>query len=201
MQRIAGLFYFLAGSTIIFGILLAEIFYPASAHYSLSFNMISDLAFTRTTTHIIPEPSAFIFNSSLILSGLFVLLASVFIRKTQKKMLVYSSAFLGVSAMGIGIFPEYYKTIHPIIAVLAFSSGGITALLFGKNIKNITISFISYVLGSVSLLFLVIGVLLPSLIVPTLGRGGVERIVAYPLFIWLIVAGIYYLSIPEFKKR
>lgn len=190
MQRTSGLLFFSAGAVALLGILVAEIFYPQIYNYSISLNMISDLAFTRSEPRIVPEPSATIFNTSLILSGILILIATYVSRKSLTNLTKLSFALLGAGAIGVGVFPEYHLSIHPLVALATFAGGSVAAIAYSRS-SNYPFSVISLTLGVVSLCFLTVGVFLPQDIVPILGKGGAERVVAYPILIWLITLGGY----------
>ncbi|MBU3966041.1 MAG: hypothetical protein KKG76_01510 [Euryarchaeota archaeon] len=67
-KRASGVLLFTGAVLVIIGIHLAEFLYPG---YSVSGNYISDLGATCRATCIVYQPSAFIFNSSLIILGFF----------------------------------------------------------------------------------------------------------------------------------
>lgn len=190
MQKTAGLLFFIAGTVALLGITLAEIFYPQAYSYSISLNMISDLAFTRSEPRIVPEPSATIFNTSLILSGILILIATYVSRKSLTNLTKLSFALLGAGAIGVGVFPEYHLSVHPLVALATFAGGSVAAIAYSRN-SNYPFSVISLAFGVTSACFLTVGVFFPQEIVPVLGRGGAERLVAYPILIWLIVLGGY----------
>ncbi len=74
--NIAGTLLFLAGSIIIMGIITGETFYPTG--YNTFKNEISDLGGTRPPNSIIYEPSATIFNITMLVTGLMIFVASLF---------------------------------------------------------------------------------------------------------------------------
>jgi hypothetical protein len=70
----SGLLFFLAGAIILMGIITAEIFYPAG--YSTANSEISDLGATRPPHSVSYQPSASIFNLTMIVGGLLIIFAS-----------------------------------------------------------------------------------------------------------------------------
>ncbi len=188
MYKTSGLLFFFGGTLVLVGILLAEIFYPG---YSITGNMISDLASSRPPHSIIRQPSAEIFNTAMILAGVCVISGGFILRK-QKGMswLGLITMMMGVGTLGVGIFPAFHSIMHPVSAGVAFFVGAFAAVFSSRFMKS-PLSYVSVGLGSVSLGFLIVGILSPSIIVPIFGVGGTERLVAYPTIIWLIAYGGY----------
>lgn len=67
----AGILFLLAGSLLFMGIITAEIFYPQG--YTTANSEISDLGATRPPDSISYQPSATLFNWTMILSGLLII--------------------------------------------------------------------------------------------------------------------------------
>lgn len=199
MQKTAGLLFFLGGSLVILGIMTAEIFYPPG--YSVSLNMISSLGSTPPPDSVIRQPAASIFDYSMIASGLLIMLGSYFLHVAkQRRSLIVAVALMGIGAFGVGIFPAYHAYIHPLVALLTFLSGGIAAVLSAKIVTS-PFRHIALLLGVVGLSFLAIGMLLPGSIIPILGKGGTERLVAYPIMLWLIGFGGYLMNAASSKTK
>ena len=78
---IAGILFFLAGMVILMGIITAEAYYPDQPVYTTHNSMISDLGATEPPNSIITQPSATIFNLSMILTGILVLSGVFFMFK------------------------------------------------------------------------------------------------------------------------
>jgi hypothetical membrane protein len=164
-----------------FGFLLfiAECLYPG---YSISKNYISDLG-------VGPEPSRALFTASIIIFGACILAASYLLSKGgSDRIFSLCLALAGIGSIGVGLFNEVdYTYLHKVSAFLAFGFGGI-AVLFSLRISKPPFSYISLVLGSVSLAALV---LLLTKNYLGLGAGGMERMIAYPIIIWAIAFGAY----------
>lgn len=192
MYKTAGVLFFFAGSILLMGILTAEIFYPVS--YSISQNMISNLGATPPPDSVVREPSAFIFDNSLRICGILLLAGTYLLYKYSKDKRTLSLAFMGLGTFGVGIFPAFHSIAHPISALTAFLGGGVAAVATSKLTKP-PFSYIAILFGSISLVFLFLGLFLPDLIVPIMGRGGTERWVAFPLILWLTGFGGYLMGI------
>ena len=186
MGKISGALFFLAGFVLVMGIITAEIFYPG---YSISKNFISNLGSTRPPVIIIHQPSAIIFDTIMIATGL-LLLAGGLLFSTKDKVLKVMLLIMGAGSLCVGIFPAYYGIFHDLIAGVAFAAAGIAAILSSK-IVNSPFKYISILLGAITLIFLILGVFFSGVVVPTLGDGGVERWVAYPTIIWMMGFGGY----------
>ncbi len=183
--EIAGFLFLIAGIVIFMGIITAEIYYPSG--YTTRENEISDLAATKPPDSIITQPSATIFNSIMIFSGIIIILASFILFRYNKDYLLNMPLFgLGVGALGVGLFPGNITPIHSIFAFIIFISGGISALVSVK-ITRFPLNLVFAGLGMISLFFL----LFNQILISYLGKGGTERWVAYPIIIWIIGFGSY----------
>jgi hypothetical membrane protein len=96
-------------------------------------------------------------------------------------------ALTGAGALCTGLFPETTGTSHIISALSVFICGGACAL-YSVKVFRPPWSWISFALGTVSLAALI---LLAGKCYFSLGFGGMERLVAYPLVIWAFGTGGY----------
>jgi len=182
--KMAGLLFFLAGSVILMGIITAEIFYPPG--YSTADSEISDLGATRPPDSISCQPSASIFNVTMITGGLLILAASFFLSRDLKSWIVVFPALLGTGVLGVGLFPGNNAFFHPLFALTAFIAGGLSAIILSQIIPS-PFRYVFALLGLISLFSLFFS----GMIIPVLGDGGTERFVAYPVVIWAIGFGGY----------
>ncbi len=188
---VAGVLLLLAGAAILMSIITAEALFPRS--YSTAQNAISDLGSTFQPGDEVREPSATIFNSAMIVTGLMVAAASLAVRRALPgRALPVSIAAMGTCIFLVGIFPGTVEGgepsssgVHPIVALLAFLSGGLAAILAGRRTRP-PFRYISILLGVLALLSLALSGWLSD---TRLGEGGIERWVAYPTVIWLIAFG------------
>jgi hypothetical membrane protein len=186
MEKTAGALFFLGGALLWMGITTAEIFYPSG--YSISGSMISNLGSTPPPNSLVFEPSANIFDYSLLVAGLMIIKGGILLYKTRQRQLAILVGLIGLGTAGVGMFPAFHLAIHSLSALIAFGSGGVAAIYSGYLFKP-PFKYLAIVLGAVSLLFLAVGLLDSSVVVPILGKGGTERWVAYPTMIWLIGFG------------
>jgi hypothetical membrane protein len=184
-MNLAGILFFLAGLVILMGIISAEIYYPSG--YSTRNSDISDLGATRPPNSLIYQPSASIFNAVMIVGGLLLLTASFFLfRDLHRWSIVLFPALTGIGVLGVGIFPGNMSPFHGLFALVAFASGGLSAIVSSRVITA-PFSYVMIFLGLTTLIFLVFN----PVFIPILGEGGAERFVAYPVIIWAMGFGGY----------
>ncbi|WP_414469131.1 DUF998 domain-containing protein [Methanobacterium sp. ACI-7] len=188
---IAGLMFFLAGSIIFMGIITGEIFYPEVYTYTTANSMISDLGATEPPNSIITQPSATIFNFSMIISGILILIGTYFLFRTYNdRIAALLVGLLGLGALGVGIFPGNINPQHPLFAMTTFISGGLSAI-YSFRIINSPLKYLAVIFGIIGLFFLFTA----NMFIPIMGGGGVERWVAYPIILWVIGFGAYLMGI------
>jgi hypothetical membrane protein len=159
--------------------------------YSLRNNYISDLGV---------GPHAWVFNSSIILLGIFigiavVLLSNVFPRSgvTRGGLLLLGLSALG--AIGVGLFPENTTALdgqaHTLFALVTFLTGNLSMFLLGPAIRGALrsggLALLGYLGGAVGLLALVLYATGNDSI---LGKGGMERLIVAPLLLWGFLLGL-----------
>ncbi len=187
-RGMAGAFMFVGGVQFVIGMILAEIFYPG---YNVSGNYISDLGATCRDTCIIYQPSAFIFNTSAIILGILILLSSYFIwHEFQNYLISILIGLSGLGAFGVGLFPETAGILHLIVSLIAFLFAALSAIAASRLVK-LPFTYFSVVLGIASLAALALFGLQFYL---GLGPGGMERMIAYPVLLWVIGFGGYLMS-------
>ncbi len=192
----AGLLFFLAGSIILMGIITSETFYPEKYTYTTSDSMISDLGATEPPNSIITQPSATIFNFSMMIVGILILLGTYFLfMALNDKIAAILIGLLGLGALGVGIFPGNVNPQHPLFALTTFISGGLSAIYSYRLISS-PFKYLSLVFGITGLFFLFTA----SIFIPIMGGGGVERWVAYPIVLWLSGFGAYLMGLSSKEK-
>jgi len=180
-----GLLAFFAGFLIFMGIITGEIYYPSG--YSTSLNDISDLGSTRPPNSVIYQPSATIFNSTMLASGFLLICANILVYRSLRRLLfIIPFALFAVGIFGVGVFPGNVTPYHGIFSLLTFVMGSFTCIASVSVLKG-PFAYIGIPIGIASLIFL-FGA---SLFIPLWGSGGTERWVAYPIVIWLIGFGGY----------
>jgi hypothetical membrane protein len=191
----AGFGLALSGFVGLMGIITAEVLYP---DYSTRQD-ISDLGSTRPPNPVIHEPSATIFNTTMLVTGALVVLSAYLLyRAMDRRGFPLALAVFGFGAFGVGVFPGNVTPWHGIFALLTFFAGGIMVVLSAWVVSR-PFSFLCGLFGGISLLVLV-SVFFYGLVIrgphplEFLGGGGIERWVVYPLIIWLPAFGGYLLA-------
>lgn len=187
-KSVAGAIAFFAGGVALLGIITAEVFYPGYT----TLQEISDLGATRPPNSVIHQPSATIFNATMVTSGVLLLVATGLLhRALDRRVVSIPLALFGVGVLGVGVFPGNRVPWHGIFALLTFVSGGLAAVLSSRVVTR-PFRYLCLAFGSVSLVALASAIFLgaanPLLV---LGPGGLERWVVYPLLLWLTGFGGY----------
>jgi len=185
-ERVAGVLFFVAVTQFIIGLAIAEAWYPG---YSVSDNYVSDLGI---------GPSSIIFNSSVFILGLLLVIGTYFLRHISDLKTVNMLLFLmAIGAMGVGVFTKYFTVAHGALASMAFLFSGLSAIASAKVLKK-PLSLISIVLGAMTIGALVLyssglitsGSLTSNIAYDSnfylgLGPGGMEHMIVYPALMWL----------------
>lgn len=184
----AGLALFVAGVEFSLGLVLAEIYYPG---YSVSNNYVSDLGATCRTTCVFHQPTATIFDTSIVILGLLTWVGSYYLQRSFHWMpLTVLTALAGVGAVGVGVFNESFSNLHHVFSLVVFLFAGLSAIAAFRVEKG-PLRYLSVLMGAATLLALVLYI--PSVYLG-LGPGGMERMIVYPVLLWLIGFGGYLLG-------
>jgi hypothetical membrane protein len=187
--RLPGAIFFAAGCVILMGIITAEALYPLT--YTTGGNEISDLGGTRPPEGLVFQPSSTIFNLTMMVTGALVVLGAWLGRRQLGRATVLAIGVLGAAVLGVGIFPGNTGTPHALLAMVAFWSGGVAAVLSARSAAS-PMRELLVALGVINLLVLTsyftLGDASP---IWALGVGGAERWVAYPVILWLLGFGGY----------
>jgi hypothetical membrane protein len=192
----AGTILFVGVAQFAFFFALAEIYYPG---YDVSTQTISDLGATcKGSVCKFVQPSSDIFNASIVVLGILLLLTAYFLWKgSESKSLSLFEGLAGVGCMGVGTFNESYGGAHVFFSAFTFFSIGIQALLVFKVAKA-PFSYLSAVAGVVTLVAIV---LYGTDTYLGLGQGGMERMIVYPVLIGGLAFGGYLMAIGESYLR
>jgi hypothetical membrane protein len=160
--------------------------------YSLHDNAISDLG-------VIPE-TALLFNASIILFGLLMILGAYLYHPLHAKPLITSVIIIaGIGSIGVGLFPLNNLGIHTIFALIAFIFANIipvtVSLILPKPLKILSIAT-----GIIGLFYLFVQILGDTNILNLygpIGHGGSERMIVYLVLLWLVAFGGYIIASPK----
>lgn len=189
--KVAGTFIFVAVTQFILGLIISEALY---SDYSISTNYISDLGV---------GPSSIIYNSSVFLLGLLLMIGTYFLAHALKEytVLILMIILASIGAMGVGIFTEDFGVIHGVLSLIVFLFGGLSAIfsvvcshIHKFKLLKMPFSVISVILGAMCLGALILFI---GKIDLGLGTGGMERMIAYPVLMWGAGFGVYLIAYPE----
>jgi hypothetical membrane protein len=189
-RRIAGLLLFLTGLQWLVLVFIAESFFPG---YSVNLNTLSDLAATVAPNSAVVQPSARLFNTAMIALGAAIIVSSLLIMLVYRKrcFIVFAAAF-GIACILVGVFPPDTGAVHDFIALIAFIFGPVTAIA-AYQVERGPLKFFSVAIGLGALvpvgMHLVLGDASP--IRALMGPGGEERLIVYPLLVWVTGFGGY----------
>jgi hypothetical membrane protein len=185
-------------------IIVATAFMP---HYSWRSNVISDLGNTgcgNFAGQLVCSPRHGLMNVSFVLLGVTIATGSVLIYQEFKEnfgsLLSFSAmALAGLGSILVGLFPENtISQLHTTGAELIFIIGNLGVVMFSLVLPLPKILRVyTFLSGTVALLAAVLYTTNHYL---GLGIGGMERLVAYPQTMWLIVFGVY-ISSNHMRKR
>jgi hypothetical membrane protein len=192
-------YYKIAGITLMIGCLqfflavnLAETLFPG---YNISINTLSYLGGTIPPV----EPSATIFNISVILLGVLGL-ASVYLILKSGGCRLFSTCLTlsSIGAVGVGIFPSYTGFMHLLFSMITFTFGSLAVLFSYRLGLNIPMVIVSMAMGLISLITIILlfllGIGTANPLIALLGVGGAERFIIYPVLIYLTALGGYLTS-------
>ena len=201
-EKVAGMLFFIAAAQFVLGLTIAEALYPG---YNVSDNYISDLGI---------GPSSVVFNSSVFLLGVLLLVGTYLLRRVSNSRIVNVMLFLmALGAMGVGIFTKNYRTAHGAVATMAFFFAGLSAISSYRVLKK-SLSLVSIVLGAMTLGALVLfssgmvtsGSLTSDIAYDSdfylgLGPGGMEHMIVYPALLWLVGFGWHLVAQREIQTK
>jgi hypothetical membrane protein len=175
----AGLLLFVGIAEFAIGMTVAEAVYP---EYSVSGNTISDLGVG------VASP---IFNGAIIVLGLAVFFAARFLFLASDDLVLWILvALAGIGAIGVGIFTEAWGIVHDIFSLITFVFAGLSAI-WASRIVRPPLRYLSIAFGVFSLAALGLYVSNTYL---GLGRGGMERMIVWPVLVWGLGFGGYLLT-------
>jgi len=181
-SRRAGALIFAGSVQLMLGISLAEELYPG---YNVS-QTISSLGVASASVS-----SALVFNSSLFLEGLLVLVGAYYLWRAAKNPLVSALFALGgIGAFGGALFPQDVPNIHLGISIVSFFAAGLAPF---ATLKLQTPPF-RYFSVSMGIISFTAAVLLSMNYTLGLAYGAMERVVAYPTILWAVGFGAYLMN-------
>lgn len=192
-QRLAGLVLFVLAAQFMTVIMLAASIAP---DYNYAAAAISDLG-------VIPE-TALLFNASLILVGLLNALGGYAFYLSHRRMWIFALfALAGVGAIGAGIFPLNSGDLHSLFALAAFAFFNLEAIASASVVRGWmkVISLGAGVTGLVFVVLMIIGDAGNAAAFGAIGHGGTERMIVYPVMLWMLALGGYLMGSAASSSR
>jgi hypothetical membrane protein len=165
--------------------------------FSLLHNTISDLGNTQCGAygaHYVCSPLHDVMNGSFIILGITMIIGAYIYKRDIAGVvnkLGFGSVALGaIGIILVGLFPENtISGLHITGAALVFIFGNVGMILLGCSLTHTAklLRWFSILSGIVGLIALILFYTRTYL---AIDEGGMERITAYPLTIWLIVFGL-----------
>lgn len=184
ISTIGGVILYVGALQWFLGILLAEAW---DSGYNSRIDYVSELGIGST---------AAIYNTSVFILGLCMILAAYFMFKSIKNSKLQSVllAISGIGAMGLGIFYGTIQPWHSLCTLIAIVFGCFAAISSYK-IQSSPISYISVILGAMALIAAI--VFFPYLGLPLgstetflgMAKGSLERWAIYPILAWAMAHG------------
>jgi hypothetical membrane protein len=143
-----------------------------------------------------------IFNTSFFLLGILVIISAFFIQrmfssvhsKFNNRFFWFLMTMTGIGAAGLGIFNESFGDAH-IFIVRLFWVFAIAAAVFSYSFQKKPFAYLSVIWGVLILtaviIFLSTVYISPAINNLGLGRGGMQRMIQYPIFLWLLGFGAH----------
>lgn len=182
--RWAGILWMTSGMGFLLLVTVLEAVYPG---YSVHGNALSDLLALGAPTSIAGEPLMFAVAAGWIAGAYFLF------RGTGQRAPMVLNLLPGLGLLLAVLSPENVNlVIHSLGAVLALFGGSLAALLSYRGITS-DLRYVAVVLGCVSLAaaFVEFGSYGSPFFEETLGTGGWERAILYPIVLWIIAYGSY----------
>jgi hypothetical membrane protein len=185
-RTLAGICFFALAAQFTTVIMLAAAMVPG---YNFRAAAISDLG-------VLPE-TALLFNVSLVLVGVLNLAGGYFFYRTHgKRWLLAIFALAGVGAIGAGLFPLDTGGLHGLAALLAFVFFNVQAIGSATRLSGVmrTLAVLAGAIGLVFVVLMALGDAGNAAAFGPIGHGGTERMIVYPVMLWLVAFGGYLLG-------
>jgi hypothetical membrane protein len=186
--KIGGVLYVIAAFQFFVFELVSETLYPG---YNVANNYVSDLGATciappSTTSCVVHQPSATIFDTTVFLLGLILLAGTFFVyHGTRKKPYFIVTVVADLAVLLVGVFPENTGWIHAGISIILFLFIGISLILAWTIVKGSVFRYLAVAFGVLTLYFNYLPV--PAAV----GVGGDERLIVISALLGILALGGY----------
>jgi hypothetical membrane protein len=172
-RTLLGALFFVGAAQFILVIIIAEARYPG---YNVATNALSNLGV---------GPTALLYSAWIAVCGALAFIVSLLGRRTLGTGLTATLAAAGACAVGVGLFPIRTSAPHEVFAIAAYVFA-VVSVIISYRVLRPPLSHFSVVLGIIALVATVPLVTHHWL---GIGKGGMERMIAYPIFLWALGFG------------
>jgi hypothetical membrane protein len=189
-KKIAGLLLFVGSTQFVLAAIIAEA-------------LDTEYTFLEPMNWLGDGSVAIIFKSSIFLLGLLIVVAAFLIHRPlmqqpfMSKLFWFVLTMTGIGALAMGLFNEASGIVH-VIAVRIFWVFAIPAAVLSVRIQKKPFAYISVVWAIVVLVATILFLTAAYLGPPAgpsfflgIGRGGMQRMIQYPIFLWLMGLGAH----------
>ena len=182
-KKTAGLLLFVGSAQFVLSAIIAEA-------------LDTEYKFSQPMNWLGGGSAAALFNSSLFLLGLFTIVSAYLIQRAFKSvqprfnnlLFWFLMTMMGVGAAGISIFNETFGTAH-VIAVRTFWVFAVPSVIMSYKFQKKPFAYVSVILGVLILAAIII--FLSPVNDLGLGRGGMQRMIQYPVLLWALGFGAH----------
>ncbi|HZW01544.1 MAG TPA: DUF998 domain-containing protein [Candidatus Deferrimicrobium sp.] len=185
-SRMAGVLLFVLAAQFMIVIMLAASIAP---DYDFSAAAISDLGVITET--------ALLFNVSLLAVGVLNIMGGyLFYRSHRNAWILALFVLAGLGAIGAGLFPLDSAGPHGLFALLAFVAFNLEAITVAAVVSGPmkALSVLAGVVGLVFVALMAIGDSGDVAAFGSIGHGGTERMIVYPVMVWMLALGGYLMA-------
>ena len=189
----AGLMFIVLGAAFLTVTMLAASIAPA---YDFGGGAISDLGVIAET--------ALMFNVLLVVTGALNAVGGYLLYRRHRRLWLLAPFVVGgAGAIGAGLLPLDTGGLHSLFALAGFLFFNIEALSTAVVVRG-PMKGVSVAAGAIGLVF--VGMMIvgdagnPAVFGP-IGHGGAERMIVYPVMLWLLTLGGYLIGRHELVTR
>jgi hypothetical membrane protein len=184
--RLSGVLLFILAAQFMTVIMLGTSMAPG---YDIAQGAISDLG--------VMDETQLLFNASLIAVGALNVAAGYLIYRAHRRPWIQAVFTLAAAgAAGAGLVPLDTSGLHGLFALAAFLFFNVEAIAVGTLVHG-PIRAVSWIAGLTGIGFVVLMVIgdagNPGVFGP-IGHGGAERMIVYPVMLWLMAFGGYLMA-------
>ncbi len=189
-EVVAGALLAITGIGMILCIITNEALYPAARHYSTFANTISDLSGTEPPNSYMVQPNRLMFIVTMAVCGVLVLTATYLLAQViDRRRFIVATRRFGVGLVGISVFPGNVAEFHPLFSLLCFLQARRQRSCPGRSWTHRWVLRPGPGVGRAARHGFRHRVAQDWGPQATIGLGGIERWIAYPVLLWLVLLG------------